>query len=179
MGFRKVFHTSNILPESLLKRCYHHWKQSVQRIVSNHAVVPPGYDVDFIDLTEIMYNSMGSDAYGRAVQQIRDDFPNAKKCLKDELQAHPTRTTNGIEPFHRDLYRIVESKKPVIDTMYQIFVYLNSIELGFDHVKNGGRADDRRKKTSKPRETKKFVNDDRAPDTTKTLFDLGTEIVNI
>ncbi|KAG2226074.1 hypothetical protein INT45_011691 [Circinella minor] len=91
-------------------------KQSVQQIVSNHAVVPPGYDVDFIDLTEIMYNSMGSNAYDRA--------------------AHPTRTTNGIEPFHRDLYRIVESKKPVIDTMYQIFVYLNSIELDFDHVKN-------------------------------------------
>ncbi|KAI7846704.1 hypothetical protein BDC45DRAFT_409696, partial [Circinella umbellata] len=126
-AFQEAFPTSNILPESLLKGCYHHWKQSVQRIVSNHAVVPPGYDVDFIDLTDIMYNSLGSNAYDRAVQQIRDDFPNAKKWLnwwvreeiagmifrskqwlKDELQAHPTRTTNSIEAFHRDLYRIVE-----------------------------------------------------------------------
>ncbi|KAG2214829.1 hypothetical protein INT45_003584, partial [Circinella minor] len=156
-AFREAFPTTHILPESLLKGCYHHWKQSVQRIVGNHAVVPPGYDVDFIDLTDIMYNSMGSNAYDRAVQQIREDFPNAKKWLdwwvheevagmifkskgwlKDELQAHPTRTTNGIEAFHRDLYRIVESKKS-------------------------------------PCETKKFVNDGRAPDMTKTLFDLGEE----
>ncbi|KAG2208376.1 hypothetical protein INT45_001999, partial [Circinella minor] len=140
-AFREAFPTTHILPKSLLKGCYYHWKQSVQRIVSNHAVVPPGYD-------------------------IREDFPNAKKWLdwwvheevagmifkskgwlKDELQAHPTRTTNDI-------------------------VYLNSTELDFDHIKNGGRADYRRKKTSKPRETEKFVNDGRELDTTKTLFDL-------
>ncbi|KAI7847023.1 hypothetical protein BDC45DRAFT_576300 [Circinella umbellata] len=88
---------------------------------------PHGSDMEFLDLTNTMYNAKSEKTFERAVQQLRDDFPNCehwlkwwtrdevasmifrpKDALKKELQEANTRTTNGIEAFHRDLYRIVQ-----------------------------------------------------------------------
>ncbi|KAG2206792.1 hypothetical protein INT45_002568, partial [Circinella minor] len=162
----------------------------IQRIISNHAIVPPGRDVDFIDYTDQMYNAAGEKSYNWAVQQICNDYPNTKKWLdwwtrneiagmifklkgwlKDELQNHPCRTSNGVEALHRDLYHIVEKKKPVIETLHQIFSYLRSSGLDLEFVDAGGRVDYNRKKTGKQRQMKKFFNDGHAPDMTKTLLD--------
>ena len=79
MAFEDKFPNSNIAPQTLLKGCYYHWKQSIQRIISNHAIVPPGCDVDFINYTDQMYNAAGEKSYNWAVQQIHKDYPNAKK----------------------------------------------------------------------------------------------------
>ncbi|KAI9255270.1 hypothetical protein BDA99DRAFT_562530 [Phascolomyces articulosus] len=166
MAYREAFPYINISPESLLKGCYHHFKQSVQRIISNHAIVPAGSDVDFRDLTNAMYNAESEKAYDRTVRNIRDDYPNAKKWLdwwtRDEIAGM----------IFKYLYRIVQRKKPMIETLYQIFTYLRSSEKDLEFVGRGGRADYNRKKTSKPRKITEFVNDGRAPDTTKTLLDL-------
>ena len=166
LAFEEKFPNSNIAPHTLLKGCYYHWKQSVQQFVSNHAIVPAGRDVDFIDYTNQMYHASGEKSYSWAVQQVCNGYPNAKKWLdwwtrdevagmifkskawlKQELQDHPYRTSNGVEARYRDLYRIVEKKKPLMQTLHQIFCHLQSSELDLEFVDAGGRVDYNRKKT--------------------------------
>ena len=48
---------------------------------------------------------------------------------------------NGVEARHRDLYRIVQKKKPLMQTLHQIFYYLQSSELDLEFVDAGGRVD--------------------------------------
>ena len=65
----------------------------------------------------------------------------SQHALKEQLQQHPTRTTNGVEAFHRDLYRIVEKAKPVIDTLKQIFSYLRVTERDLERIDKGASID--------------------------------------
>ena len=163
-AFKEAFPTSRINPTTLLKGCYHHWRQSVQRVIGNHAVVPLGRQDDFDDLATTMYSAKGNSVYQLAVKQIRAEFPNIEKwlnwwtrdanapmifqsqrALKEELQDHPTRTSNGIEAFHRNLYRIINRKKPVIDTLKHIFTYLRDTEADLEQVDGGAKIDYDRK----------------------------------
>ena len=164
LGFKEAFPHSNIDPVTLLRGCYYHYKQSVQRLISNHSIVPHGSDMEFLDLTNTMYNAKSEKTFERAVQQLRDDFPNcerwlkwwtrdevasmifrSKDALKKELQEANTRTTNGIEAFHRDLYRIVQRKKSIMDTLRNIFCYLQSIEADFESFDDAFKVKDLRK----------------------------------
>ncbi|KAG2224380.1 hypothetical protein INT45_006780 [Circinella minor] len=171
----------------------HFPKQSVQRLVSNHSIVPHGSDTEFLDLTSTMYNAKSEKTFERAVQQLHDNFPNcarwlkwwtrdqvasmifrSKDALKKELQEANTRTTNGIEAFHRDLYRIVQRKKSIMVTLRNIFCYLRSIEADFESFDDAFKVKDSRKQSSKLR-TIRFINDGRAPDTTKALLGSAQE----
>ena len=115
-------------------------------------------------MTNTMYNAKSEKTFERAVQQLRDDFPNcerwlkwwtrdevasmifrSKDALKKELQEANTRTTNGIEAFHRDLYRIVQRKKSIMDTLRNIFCYLQSIEADFESFDDAFKVKDLRK----------------------------------
>lgn len=165
-AFIEFFPTSKIDPATLLKGCYHHWRQSVQRVIGNYAVVPLGCQDDFDDLVNVMYNAKGNNAYQSAVAQIRAEFPKAEKwlnwwtndavaamifksqsVLKDQLRDHPTRTSNGIEAFHRTLYRIIVKRQPVLETLKHIFCYLRDTEADLEHVDNGWKVDYDRKTT--------------------------------
>lgn len=57
-------------------------------------------------------------------------FPSCEG-LKADLRDHTTRTTNGVESFHRDLYRIVQKKRSIVPTLYQICAYLENEERNF------------------------------------------------
>lgn len=51
MIFHKFFDSTDVHLDLLLRGCYMRWKQSVQIIVSNHAIVSPAKTVQFLSLT--------------------------------------------------------------------------------------------------------------------------------
>ena len=127
LAFKEAFPQSTIDPSTLLRGCYHHYQQSVQRLVSNHAIVPVESKDVILDLTSLMYNARSEQSFNRAVEQLRSEFPTcerwiqwwtkdeiaamifrSKDALKKELQESNCRTMNGIEAFHRDLYHIID-----------------------------------------------------------------------
>lgn len=157
LAFREAFPQSAIDPSTLLRGCYHHYRQSVQRLISNHAIVPLG-SADF-------YNARSETTFGQAVRQLWEEFPNCERCLKwwtkdevaamifrskdalkKELQVSDCRTTNGIEALHRDLYHIVERKKSITFTLHNMFCYLQSIENDFECFDNAFKVKDAVKK---------------------------------
>ena len=71
-AFQETFPRSRIAPESLLRGCYHHWRQSIERISKIHAVVPPESKEYFYDLTNVMYNANSDKAFRRAVSQVHE-----------------------------------------------------------------------------------------------------------
>ncbi|KAG2216208.1 hypothetical protein INT45_011161 [Circinella minor] len=188
LAFKEAFPQSTIDPSTLLRGCYHHYQQSVQRLVSNHAIVPVESKDVILDLTSLMYNARSEQSFNRAVEQLRDEFPTcerwiqwwtkdeiaamifrSKDALKKELQESNCRTTNGIEALHHDLYRIIERKKPIIFTLRQMFSYLQSIEVDFECFDNGVKVKDAAKKSYKPKK-QRYVSDGCAPDTTLSLL---------
>ena len=163
-AFEATFPVSRISANSLLKGCYHRWCQSIQWLVSYHAIVLPEKKTDFEDLTHIMYMIKGKNGFQLAVHQLWKEFPNAerwldwwthdgvaamifqsKEILKDQLANNATRTTNGIEAFHRDLYHVVQ-KKLIVDTLKQIFSYLQNTKGFFSCFDAGAKIDDTKKK---------------------------------
>ncbi|KAG2220292.1 hypothetical protein INT45_009925 [Circinella minor] len=72
----------------------------------------------------------------------------------------------------RDLYRMVQRKKAIIVTLRNIFYYLQSIEPDFVSFDDAFKVKDSRKQSFELK-TVRFINDGRAPDTTKPL--LGPE----
>lgn len=193
--------------EKYLKGCYYHFQQSVQRLASNHAIVPIGYDKQFREYATTMSTTSSKHIFDGAVAAIQESFPNAKRwiawwtnpkiatmifpsqsMMKEELLNHPTRTTNGVESFHRDLYRIVAKNKSLIPTIRQIFAYLQSQDANITACLKGVSIN----YPTKPRYNSGFVdnyeglgliipfrvqkrkakyeNDGRAPDTTATLI---------
>lgn len=71
----------------------------------------------------------------------------SQHALQETLQNHHTRTTNGVEAFHHDLYRFVQRKKPIIETLRQIFNYLANEEANIKNVDKEYKIDYK----SKPR----------------------------
>ncbi|KAI7855769.1 hypothetical protein BDC45DRAFT_504667 [Circinella umbellata] len=69
----------------------------------------------------------------------------------------------------RYLYRIVQRKKAIIVTLRNIFYYLQSIEADFIYFDDAFKVKDSRKQSS-DLQTVRFINNSRAPDTTKPLF---------
>ncbi|KAI9494663.1 hypothetical protein BDB00DRAFT_299269 [Zychaea mexicana] len=81
MAFEQTFPFSKIDPRSLPKGCYYHWRQSVQHLITNHAVVAVEKVTDFQDLTNTMYDVDGESGFQLAVNQLRKEFPNAERWL--------------------------------------------------------------------------------------------------
>ncbi|KAI9365599.1 hypothetical protein BD770DRAFT_376864 [Pilaira anomala] len=69
-----------------LKGCYMHWKQSVQRIVSNHAVVSPEKAQRFLNLTYNMQRTTIDVVFDETVQSILREFPNSRRWVQWWLQ---------------------------------------------------------------------------------------------
>ncbi|KAG2216612.1 hypothetical protein INT45_000412 [Circinella minor] len=59
------------------------------------------------------------------------------EVLQPELQDHHIRISNGTESFHRDLYRIVQTKQSILDTLPHIFSYLKNDAANFERVDKG------------------------------------------
>ncbi|KAI9327539.1 hypothetical protein BD770DRAFT_478017 [Pilaira anomala] len=119
-----------------LKGCYMHWKQSVQKIVSNHAVVSPENAQHFLSLTYNMQRTTVDVVFDETVQDILREFPNSRlwvqwwlqpsisstilSCrflMKESLRQHDSRTSNAIESYHSALYRLIPKKKPLATSL--------------------------------------------------------------
>ena len=82
LALKEAFPQSTIDPSTLLRSCYHHYRQSVQRLVSNHAIVPLESTDVFLDLTSLMYNARSDQTFNQAVEHLRDETPNCERWLR-------------------------------------------------------------------------------------------------
>ncbi|GAA5796228.1 hypothetical protein HPULCUR_001598 [Helicostylum pulchrum] len=69
-----------------LKGCYMHWKQSVQKIVSNYAIVPPSKRKLFKTLTHQVRSTTSRRVFVQSGRRILEEFPCARPRLKCWLQ---------------------------------------------------------------------------------------------
>lgn len=113
-----------------LKGCYMHWKQSVQKIVSNYAIVPPSKRKLFKTLTHQVRSTTSRRVFVQSGRRILEEFPCARprlKCwlqpsvastvfnchtlMKEDLHKHVSRTSNAIESYHSSSYRLILKRK--------------------------------------------------------------------
>lgn len=80
-AIRSSFESTDVHPDCLLKGCYLHWKQSVQRIESNHAIVSPDKAAQFFSLTYKLNRSTVEDIFVETAKTINKEFPNARSWL--------------------------------------------------------------------------------------------------
>ncbi|KAI9357109.1 hypothetical protein BD770DRAFT_443807 [Pilaira anomala] len=85
-GFLISFGFSKAQAMSFLIGCYMHWKQSVQRIVSNHAVVSPEKAQRFLNLTYNMQRTTVDVIFDDTVQNILREFPNSRRWVQWWIQ---------------------------------------------------------------------------------------------
>lgn len=119
-----------------LKGCYMHWKQSVQKVVSNYSAVPSDKSRRFLSLVHEMQTTTDEFVFIQSAQSILREFPNTRPWLrwwvqpsicslifncrtvmKEELKQHESRTSNAIESYHSSLYRLIPKKKPVYTSL--------------------------------------------------------------
>lgn len=185
------FNRAQAMP--FLKGCYMQWKKSVQRLVVNHRVVRPGTAPRFISLTNAMQTATVDEIFLDSVTSLLKEFPNSrlwvrwwlrpgvsstilnfKSLMKQSLKEHETRTTNAIESFHSGLSRLVPTSAmmPLIKSLrflLQICRRDGRLLKGFfEHgiLPYYGKGNKKRKSTKKG-----DLNEDRAPDSTKSLFE--------
>ncbi|KAG2222142.1 hypothetical protein INT45_007578 [Circinella minor] len=92
------------------------------------------------------------------------------EVLQPELQDHRIRTSNRTESFHRDLYRIVQTKQSILDTLPHIFSYLKNDAANFERIDKGFQINYNTTLRKTSRRKRKIVNDSRAPDVTSKLL---------
>ncbi|GAA5803311.1 hypothetical protein HPULCUR_008790 [Helicostylum pulchrum] len=107
-----------------------HWKQSVQIIVSNYAVVPPNKSNLFETLTYQLQSTTNRSVFIESGRKILTGFPsaplwikwwlqpsitstifNCRTLMKDDLRKHESRTSDTIESYHSALYRLIPKRK--------------------------------------------------------------------
>lgn len=112
-----------------------------------HIVVPVDQDQTFVEYTKTMYGTTSKHIFDAAVKSLLEAFPKteawvrrwtrqdiarmifkSQQVLLPDFADHQARTTNGVEAFHRDLYRIVQKDKPIVPTLREIFQYLSNDE---------------------------------------------------
>ncbi|KAI7867217.1 uncharacterized protein EV154DRAFT_571744 [Mucor mucedo] len=110
-GFQQAceehFHTDDKSSLSLIKGCYFYWMQSVQRMIKIQRIVPASKSKEFISLANMLQKTTREEQWWWD-DHVRPTIFNYDSNMKQELQEHESRTTNGIESFHRNLYGFVE-----------------------------------------------------------------------
>ncbi|KAG2219291.1 hypothetical protein INT45_011306 [Circinella minor] len=188
-AFEESFPLARVLARNLLKGCYFHYQQSVERVSKNGAVVIHERREEFIDYTYLLYTAMTIAVFQNTANMILREFPRVKnwinwwtqpmnavmifrshEVLQPELQDHHIRTFNGTESFHRDLYRIVQTKQSILDTLPRIFSYLKNDAANFERIAKGFQINYNTTPRKTSRRKRKTVNDSRAPDVTSKLL---------
>lgn len=192
---RAYFKTSQPLPDGrrFLKGCYMHWMQSVQRLVSNYAVIPREQSKQFLQL---VYTLRTTDSYPIYMQSILDlaiSYPNCKKWLKWWLQPsnasmifrcgsfqhpallnHHVRTTNAVESYHGVLYGLIVKEQSLsVSLRYILSFCKNDGRTLFSFFEKGIKPSYGKKKRRRVRKriTDFYkASDSRAPDNNATLF---------
>ncbi|KAG2206800.1 hypothetical protein INT47_007556 [Mucor saturninus] len=189
-AFNSSFPDSGILPTRLLKGSYMHWKQSVQRVVSNHSLVPAEKSNQFVSLTYKLLKTTVEEVFVETAQSIIREFPNVRRWLQwwlqptissmiyncqtvlsDALRKHSSRTSNAIESYHSALYRLIPTRKALNVSLRLILqVCRTDGRLIKSYYKFGlapfyTKTSSKRKNRSKP-----VANDGRAPDCNKAIF---------
>ncbi|KAG2191986.1 hypothetical protein INT47_000778 [Mucor saturninus] len=190
-AFKSCFPDSGILPTRLLKGCYMHWKQYVQRIISNHSLVPAENSNQFNSLTYKLLKTTVEEVFVETAQSMIREFPNVRRwfqwwlqltissmifncrtMLSDALCKRSSRTSNAIESYHSALYRLILKRKALNVSLRLILqVCRRDGRLLRNHYKFG-LAPSYSKNASKKRKhyIKDPANDGRAPDNNKTIF---------
>ncbi|KAI7855724.1 hypothetical protein BDC45DRAFT_582862 [Circinella umbellata] len=151
---------------------------------------------EFIDYTHLLYTATTMAVFQNTANMILKEFPGVKnwinwwtqpmnaamifrshKVLQPELQDHRIRTSNGTESFHRDLYRVVQKKQSILDTLPHIFSYLKNDAANFERIDKGFQINYNTTPRKTSRRKRKTVNDGRAPDVTSKLLGKKRKIV--
>ena len=165
-----------------------HWKQSVQRIVSNHAVVSPEKAQRFLNLAYNMQRTTVNAVFDETIQNMLREFPNSRPWLqwwlqpsiastilscrflmKESLRKHDSRTSNAIELYHSALYGLIPTKKPLATSLRLLLQVSRREGRVLNEIYTNGIAPCYGNKKRKSR--KDDGNDGRAPDTTKIIFE--------
>ena len=155
-AFASSFPFSKIKPEVYLKGCYYHWKNSVERILKNGQLISTDQVNSFLEYTKTMYEANVPGIFDAVVKGLLKDFPSiqewvswwlkpeissmifrSKSLMRDQLLWNTTKTTNGVEAFHRNIYRLIQKDKPILTTLPQLFNYLRTEEHNIQHVLSG------------------------------------------
>ncbi|KAF7727785.1 hypothetical protein EC973_007016 [Apophysomyces ossiformis] len=141
-GFRMAYSKLTKRNDELkyLKGCFAHYMRNVDKVdkVDKHH-----------DLTISTYNRS-------ARGDLKSQFPEAMQRLKfwsrrsvhsmifhsksemnNKLLDHPTRTTNGIESYHNDLYRVIRRKRGLVPNLRAILTYMQNSKAAFRSYANG------------------------------------------
>lgn len=192
-AFTKLFPSED--PSKFLKGCYMHYMQSVQRIVSNYAVVPRDSNARFLALVKTLRETADQQVFLKTVLELSLEFPNCRKWLKWWLQPtissmifqsctkqqpilwnHPTRTSNAVESYHSTLYNVMKKvyKQPLSTSLRFILQYSRGDgSLLSSFYEKGILPAYRKKPAAKKRKIKvdHFAeSDSRAPDNNSALF---------
>lgn len=188
-GFLRARFSSSGLDKAhaipFLKGCYMHWIQSVQRIVSNYAVVPHNKSDLFRFLTYKMQKTTVDAVFVESNRRIITEFPcarrwikwwlqpsitstifNCRTLMKDDFRKHDSRTSNAIESYHSVLYDLIPTKKELSTSLCLILKVSEKDGRIFDNYYQLGISSSYGGKKRKRQEE----NDGRAPDNNKTLF---------
>ncbi|KAI8137713.1 hypothetical protein BJV82DRAFT_674521 [Fennellomyces sp. T-0311] len=192
-AFRQSFPGAALPPAAFLKGCYYHWRNSIEKLRKVEKAIPAEKVTAFLECTDTMYQTLQPAIFDAVTQALREQFPKAEDWLNwwlqpevasmifkartemhDDLVEHTTRTTNGIEAFHRSLYLVIATGKPIIATLLELLTYIQTFEASVDRFYSGKATSYKRPRPEKQvhqvyQPTKKFVNDGRAPDTVEKL----------
>ncbi|KAI9273123.1 hypothetical protein BDA99DRAFT_284548 [Phascolomyces articulosus] len=175
-----------------LKGCYMHWMQSVQRVSSNGNAVPRDERQNFLKLANTIRTTTDKQEFITTRNKIIQRFPILRKWLtwwlnpsissmifnynssmKTTLKSHISRTSNAIEAYHHVLYGIILEDAPLATSLRQILQTTQSDQRDLIQFYNYGGlrpSYDRKPPKIRTRRLNNYVNDARAPDSTKTLF---------
>lgn len=121
-----------------------HYMQSVQRIVSNYAVILRDKSYLFLNLVKTLHETTDNRVFLKTVLELFLEFPKCRKWLKWWLQPtisgmifqngakqhsilwnHHVRTSNAVELYHSSLYNVMKGgyKQPFSTSLRFILQY--------------------------------------------------------
>jgi hypothetical protein len=66
---------------TLLKGCLQHWRESVNRIATSHAIIPPEQESQFRWLISMLYNADNMAVFNSTAEAIQSMFPSTTDWL--------------------------------------------------------------------------------------------------